>query len=412
MSSLTFSNTLSPFAIVNTLFLFPSEWIFMEQGQPKYSFVENQQDLDKLAVQLEKEPAIGVDLEADSMYHYREKVCLLQVSSPTSNILVDTLAVRDLSALENIFADNRIRKIFHGADYDIRSLHRDFKLSVNSLFDTQIAARFLGLKEAGLADLLRARLGVTIKKKYQKEDWSQRPLPEAMLTYAVMDSLYLIPLARMLEGELKQKGRLSWAEEECRIQSQVRSANNQETPLFLKFKGAGKYDARSLAVLEAILKFREKVAEKRDRPPFKVLGNPAIMALVEEKPVTLKALRTIKGIGDRQKKALGGPLIQNIQKALSLSGDGLPAYPKNKRRSFDPNISRRVKALKTWRQKCAQAWTMEPGFICNNVLIQAIADGNPKDPEDLQKIEAMRNWQMKAFGQEICSFLVNMGKTG
>lgn len=384
----------------------------MEQGQPGYSLVENEHDLNKVAVQLQKEPAIGVDLEADSMYHYQEKVCLLQISSSTENILVDTLAVRDLSALEDLFADHHVRKIFHGADYDIRSLYRDFKLSVNALFDTQIAARFLGLNETGLADLLKAKFGVGIKKKYQKEDWSRRPLPEPMLTYAVMDSLYLIPLARMLEEELNSKGRLGWVQEECAMQSQVRSVNNQEGSLFLKFKGAGKYDARSLAVLEAILQFRENVAQRRDRPPFKILGSPAITALVEEKPVTLEALATIKGIGDRQIKTLGRPLIQDIQRALSLPEDRLPAFPKNKRQRFDPIVSKRVKALKAWRQECAEAWAMDPGFICNNALIQALASGNPRGPEDLQEIEEMRNWQKQAFGREICSVLRKLENSG
>ena len=377
----------------------------MEQGQPEYAFIESQQELKQAVAHLEKEPAIGVDLEADSMYHYREKVCLLQISSSTENFLVDTLVVKDLSDLESLFADSRILKIFHGADYDIRSLHRDFSLDVNFLFDTQIAARFLGLSETGLADLLKVKLGVVLKKKYQKEDWSRRPLPEAMLNYAVMDSLYLISLARILEGELQEVGRMSWVREECEAQSRVRSVNNHNGPLFLKFKGAGKYDNRSLAVLEALLQLRERLAEKRDRPPFKVLGNPAITALVEEKPRNLKELKTIKGIGDRQVKILGGPILENIRKSLNLSEDKLPVYPKTKRRAFDPAVSNRVKALKEWRQGCARDWGMDPGFICNNTLIQAIAQDNPKGLEDLHEIEEMRDWQKQAFGLEICRFL-------
>jgi ribonuclease D len=384
----------------------------MAEGQPQYSFVENRQDLESAVERLENESAIGVDLEADSMYHYQERVCLLQVSTLEENLLIDTLALRDLSALEKLLGDRRVRKVFHGADYDIRSLHRDFNLKVHSLFDTQIAARFLGLKETGLADLLEAKLGISLKKKYQKEDWSRRPLPEAMLNYAVMDSLYLIPLARILERELKDRGRLSWVEEECELQTRVRATNNREGPLFLKFKGAGKYDARSLAVLEALLQFRENVAQRRDRPPFKVLGNLAITALVKEKPLRLKALKDVKGMGDRQIKAMGRPLIETIRNALHLPEEELPAYPKKKRRSHDPAVSRRVKALKAWRQDCAGAWAMDPGFVCNNALIFAIASGNPKGPEDLGEIEEMRDWQVQAFGREICRLLGSLGKAG
>ena len=379
--------------------------MFMHQEQPSYLFITNQSDLRGIASRLGRESALGVDLEADSMYHYQEKVCLLQVSSQSDNILVDTLAVRDLSPLAKVFENPRVRKIFHGADYDIRSLHRDFNLRVRSLFDTQIAARFLGLKETSLADLLLARLGVRVKKKYQKEDWSKRPLPEAMLNYAVMDSCYLIALADLLEMDLAQKGRLSWAHEECAIQSQVRSVNNHEGPLFLKFKGAGKYDGRSLAVLEAILTFREKVARERDRPPFKVLGNAFIMELVKERPTTRKALEGLKGASDRQKMALGDALVRNIREAMRLPDDKLPAYPRKKRQSFRPNISKRVKVLKGWRERCARDWRMDPGFICNNALIQSIATINPRDPGSLEQIDGMRNWQREAFGREICMLL-------
>ena len=118
---------------------------------PEHTLIENDNDLCELIVLLEKEPAIGVDLEADSMFHYQEKVCLLQISTQRVNLLIDPLSVEDLSPLAPVFADVRIRKILHGSDYDIRSLYRDFGIQVHSLFDTQIAARFLGIRETSLA---------------------------------------------------------------------------------------------------------------------------------------------------------------------------------------------------------------------------------------------------------------------
>jgi len=384
----------------------------MHQEPPFYRFVTDQSAMNAIASELSEEPALGVDLEADSMYHYQEKVCLLQISSASANVLVDTLEVRNLSSLAKVFENPGIRKIFHGADYDIRSLHRDFNFKVRSLFDTQIAARFLGLKETSLADLLKVKLGIRIKKKYQKEDWSRRPLPEAMLDYAVMDSCHLIALADLLQKELVERGRLSWAEEECDVQSRVRSLNNHEGPLFLKFKGAGKYDARSLAVLEAILAFREKVAKERNRPPFKVLGNAFIMELVKEKPVTRKELECLKGASERQKKALGDGLLRNIGKAMRLPEDKLPEYPRKKRQSFRPDISKRVKALKDWREHCARAWGMDPGVICNNALIQSIAAANPRDLDSLGQIDEMRDWQREAYGREICTLLEKRGPAG
>jgi ribonuclease D len=194
--------------------------------------IENDAELKKSVAKLQQEPAIGVDLEADSMFHYQEKVCLLQISTPAQNIIIDPLSVQDLSPLAPVFADTRIRKVFHGADYDIRSLYRDFGIEVHSLFDTQVAARFLGVRETGLASLLKVRFDVLSDKKYQKKDWSQRPLPEAMLKYAVQDICYLLPLADMLERELIEKGLLFCVEEECEQLSGVRPNSSIKNHFF------------------------------------------------------------------------------------------------------------------------------------------------------------------------------------
>ena len=212
--------------------------------------IENDADLNKIVAELQKGPAIGVDLEADSMFHYQEKVCLLQISTHALHIVIDPLSVQDLSPLAPVFADARIRKVFHGADYDIRSLYRDFGIEVHSLFDTQIATRFLGVRETGLASLLKMRFDVLCDKKYQKKDWSQRPLPAAMLKYAVQDICYLLPLTDILERELMEKGLLFCVEEECERLSGVRPNSSRNKPLFLSFKGAAGLDPRSLAVLE------------------------------------------------------------------------------------------------------------------------------------------------------------------
>ena len=112
------------------------------------------------------------------------------------------LSMDSLSPLSNIFSDSNILKVFHGADYDIRSLYRDFGFEVNSLFDTHIAAKFIGEKEIGLANLLHKKFKIAIEKKYQKMDWSKRPLPEAMLNYAVLDTCYLLSLKSDFEKEL------------------------------------------------------------------------------------------------------------------------------------------------------------------------------------------------------------------
>jgi ribonuclease D len=373
--------------------------------KPTYVWVDTYPALRSLAARLERETSIGVDLEADSMFHYREKVCLVQISSSTQNVLLDPLILKDIRPLVPVFKDPGVQKVFHGADYDIRSLNRDFGIEVRSLFDTQIAARFLGYRETGLASLLKDKLGIIIEKKYQKKDWSERPLPSVMLDYAARDASHLLDLARILRKELRAKGRLFWVEEECEIQSRVRPQPDNNDPLFLKFKGAGKLDSRSLAVLEAILQFRRRVAMRRDLPPFKVLTNLPVMEMAVKRPARERDLKTIKGLGRAQVKVLGRSLLKKIAEALDLPADRLPVYPKRAGKRMTPKIAERAKVLREWRERCAKRLDIEPGLVCTNAQIHHLAARNPLEPEDLEGIEGLRKWQCQVFGQEVCELL-------
>ena len=381
----------------------------MNEDGRDYLHVENRGALLKAVDILQKEAAIGVDLEADSMFHYQEKVCLLQFSTPSLNILVDPLAVKDLSPLAPVFKSNEIRKIFHGADYDIRSLYRDFRIEVNTLFDTQIAGRFLGLRDIGLASLLKERLNISLKKKYQKKDWSQRPLPAPMMEYAVHDTCYLLDLSRNLREELRQTGRLSFVEEECQLQTTVRGAEPNHQPLFLKFNGAGRLDRRSLAVLEALLQFRDSVARRRDLPLFKVMGNSQIMALAKRKPVNLADLQDIRGFSRKLINQLGEGILKAVHPALALPENALPLYPRKKSEKIAPRVGERVKCLKEWRDRQGGEMGVDPALICTNAQAKILALANPETPDDMNGIIGIKNWQREQFGHEICRVLKRVG---
>lgn len=374
-----------------------------------YVLIENKADLKKIIPDLRGITALGVDLEADSMFHYQEKVCLLQISTPRVNIMIDPLSVKDFSPLKPIFADPRIRKVFHGADYDIRSLYRDFGIEVHSLFDTQIAARFLGLREISLASLLHEKFHISSDKKYQKKDWSQRPLPAPMLQYAVQDICHLLPLVDIFERELMEKGRLFCVEEECEILSNVRPNSSKNRPFFPSFKGAARLDPRSLAVLEEILSFRDQVAKRRDCPHFKVLGNQPILEIARIKPVTKADMAGIGGLSLKQIDHMGRSLIGKVREGLSLPDEMLPIYPKKAWQRLRSKERERVKELKNWRERLGGEWGVDPAVVCTNAQIQAIAVANPGKPEDMGGIKGVRKWQIKLFGLEICDLLREMG---
>ena len=373
----------------------------MDGNKFPYEWIETLPRLEGIARILGQANIIGVDLEADSLYHYFEKVCLIQIATESASYVIDPLALRDLSALHPVFSNPRIRKVFHGADYDIRSLFRDFRFEVENLFDTQLACKFLGLRESGLEALLRNRFHVELNKKYQRADWSQRPLSPEMVEYAAMDGKYLIPLARMLEKELEEKGRLSWVEEECQFSRKVRFMRPSHAPLYLRVKGAFLLDPRSLAVLEALLEFREARAQKSDLPPFKVLGNEPLLELAMKKPLSLEELETGKVLSRKQIDRYGAPLLQEIHRAMAIPDKDLPVYPRAARPDLSLPVSKRVKALKIWRDMRAKTLEMEPGILLNNVLINDLALNNPRSIEEMNEIPGLKKWLRDHFGREI-----------
>jgi ribonuclease D len=362
-------------------------------------------DLEKMVRSVEKEKAVAVDLEADSMYHYQEKVCLIQIATEKISVVIDPLAIKDLSPLKPFFSNPDIQKIFHGADYDVRSLYRDFKIRINNLFDTELASRFLGIKETGLQAVLKTFFNVNVDKKYQKKDWSKRPLPREMMAYASKDVMYLLPLARILIDKLKKIDRMTWVLEECEDLSNVRPVLSNEAPLFMKFKGAGRLKSRSLAVLEALLQFRKRIAEKKDRPFFKIIGNESMMKIVTARPVTLRRLENTKALSNRQISMYGSDLTKVVAKTLKISESEHPVFPSQKPPVLPNGVPAKIKALKSWRASKASALGIDPGMLCNNVLITAIAVKNPGDSKSLETVKEMKRWQKQAFGAEIIRVL-------
>ncbi len=366
-----------------------------------YCFVDTVSGLKDVACILEKENTIAVDLEADSMFHFREKVCLIQIASKGVNAVIDTLEIGDISCLKPIFSNPKIKKIFHGADYDVRSLHRDFNITIYNLFDTEIAVKFLGAKATGLDAVLNQKFNITLDKKYQKKDWSQRPLPGNMVQYAASDAIHLLPLAEILEKELKEKGRLSWVVEENEILSKVRQAPSNDKPLFMKFKGSGRLGPKSLAVLETLLLFRQKIAERKDRPLFKVIGNATLLKIAQLKPISLRHLKNIKGLSPKTVNLYGSDFVKLVNGALKTPVHRLPVYIHKRKLPLKPDVPQRIKALKIWRDKKGEELNIDPTLIFNKAMLNSIAICHPENTKSLDAVKGLRAWKKREFGRDI-----------
>ncbi len=360
--------------------------------------------LKRFADELQGEKTIAVDLEADSMHRYQEKVCLLQFTIPGRTVLVDPLAIPDLSLLKPVLADGAVRKIFHAADYDIRCLYRDFGIKIHGLFDTMVCCQFLGEEKVGLADILKKYFNLSLDKKYQRADWSRRPLAAAMVRYAAEDTRHLHQLADQLEQRLKEKGRLDWVAEEFALLEQVRH-NKVSGPLFLRAKGARALKPRQLAILEEMLRWRDGEARQRDCPLFKVLGTRQLVELARLAPNSLPGIKAIPGMAPRLVDRYGRVLLKAIDRGRSLAEEKLPRYPAAIRRPRDPAAEARLKILKKYRARKAVELGMDPGIVINTALLEEIARHPPQGLEDLAGFSTLKNWQGRLLGPGILAAL-------
>lgn len=343
--------------------------------------------------------ALALDSESDSLHHHQEKVCLVQLASDRGGAwLLDPLALRDLGPLREVLADPRVRKVLHGADYDVTTMKRDFGFVFASLFDTMIAARFLGLPEIGLQALVRTELGVLLSKDSQKDDWSRRPLTPTQEEYALSDVRHLLALHDRLESRLRELNRLEWVQEECEAVAALPPARREADPeAFLKIKGAGRLKPRALAALRELAAWRDVRAAAADVPAFKVLSYETLLALAERSPRDLEGLAAVKGVLPRFQREADA-LLAALARARSLPEKSLPVFPRTPRPVVREEVRKRVDALKAWRAETAARLGLDVSVVLPQRLIDRLAEANPRDGDGLLAVEGLRRWRVREFG--------------
>lgn len=354
--------------------------------------------LEALAERLVRAPRIAFDTEAASFHRYADRVYLIQLSSDAETALVDPLALVDLAPIGRLLADQRIEVVFHDADYDLRTLDRDYGFRARRIFDTRIAAQLLGEPAIGLAALLAKYQGVKIDKKLQRADWSLRPLPPDMIAYAAADTHHLLALRDELERKLGAAGRLAWAQEEFRQLEAIRWAAPQTDFAYLKLKGAKAMQSRARAVLLTLHEWREGKARSLDRPPFKVIGNDALLALARRAPRSPADLAAVPELP----RSLAGRYGADILAAIAAAPASVPEPPTDPsagRTRPSPEMERRIERLKELRNARAKALGMEPGVLCPNGTLEAVARAAPRTAAQLDQVSELRKWQREALGE-------------
>lgn len=379
---------------------------------PDVRLIDRPDDYEALLREIAGADRLAIDTEAASFHRYHDRIYLIQLSVSDHTVVVDPLGVGDLGAIGEILADPGIEKIFHDADYDLRLFHKQYGYTSRNLFDTRVAAQLLGEPGIGLGALLQKYYGLSPDKRFQRADWSVRPLSQGMLEYAAGDTSHLHQLREQLRSDLDAKGRLSWAEEEFVLTEQIRSAPPpEEGEGFFRLKGAKALDRRAMAILRELYEWRETTAASLDRAAFRVMGNDVLFALAAKPVTTVAELGQVRGIGRDVAERRGAQVVAAITKALELPDDQLPKVVRPPRRAPDLEYEERLDALKKVRNALAEEYGLQPGVLCPNGILEGIARELPRDAEALATVPGIRRWQVREFGERLMAALPESGPT-
>jgi len=375
---------------------------------PAPVWIRTADEANALARELRGVPAIAVDTEADSLHHYPERLCLIQLADPEGRAyFLDTLVLVDLDPLRRLFADAATVKVFHSGDNDVVYLKRRFGLAFAGLSDTMLAARFLGVRELGLERLLLKYLDVQPVRSQQKTDWARRPLSPAQEHYAAEDVRHLIVLRERLLTDLRAIGRESWLEEECEALAALPVPERPpDEEGYRRIRGASRLAPRGLGVLRVLFLQREAWARAEHRPPFKIVSPETLIALAERQPAEPAALVGVPGLSPRLVERYGEGLLDAVARGLAERPPEPPRLPRPGPRPVVTTVSRlRAEALRKWRTEAAETSGLDPGVLLPQRLIDALALDPPPDVGGLGRVPGLRRWRVDAFGPAILAAL-------
>jgi ribonuclease D len=356
---------------------------------PHYQFINQAAQLTPLYAAIDRSSEIALDTEADNLFRYRTRVCLLQILAGGEIYLVDLLADLPLQDLWSRLAAKPL--IMHGSDYDLRLLRELCDFRPHSLFDTMFAAQLLSIPRFGLAALLEQHFGVKLDKDHQKANWSQRPLDRDMLDYAALDVFYLPGLRDRLRDELVRLGRLEWLEQKCRWQIEVARegfAGPDENDW--RIGGSEKLRGRGLALLHSLWHWRESWAEKLNTPPFKVTGNELLMRLARAAEDGASPGEILQVNLGRRHDRLASSLSDAVRRGFETDPRTLPR--RERRRDFTPMTPEelaRQDQIKALRDRLAQSLQLDPTLVATRSQLTLLA----RDPANIDAV--LLPWQAR-----------------
>lgn len=372
----------------------------MSDTLPPPVWVNTAQLLKKMVEDLASQSRVAVDTESNSLHAFREQVCLLQFTSAKTDYLLDPLELKELAVLAPIFADPKIEKIFHAAEYDLICLRRDFGFTFANLFDTMQAARVLGYPAVGLDRLLGDKFQIKMDKRHQKANWAARPLTQEQIHYARLDTHYLFDLRDALELELREKERLVFALEDfnraCLLEEQKQRSNGES---WERFSGRKDLSLRELTIISQLCKWRDREAEKLNRPPYKVVMDDVFVALVKNPPEQKVDLSAV-GLSEKQIKLWGDQVLGAIRRGVEA-----PLVERKQVEHKNEAVLRRLEKLKAWRKSIGLEMKVESDIILPKPYLGLLSENPPKTLDELRDLMKDTPSRADRYGVQILKVL-------
>ena len=369
---------------------------------PPALYFDTDSGLLDLIPHLSQEPFVAIDTESNSLYAYREQVCLFQMTTRQGDFIVDPLGIHDMQPLAAILENPRIEKIFHAAEYDLMGIKRDFGFAINNVFDTMLAARICGYQQVGLNSMLQQYIGVGLDKKHQRDNWGMRPLPAESLLYAQMDTHFLPMLRNDLYDELVQQNRLGEAHDAFAELSYIEPAVQEFDPHgYWRIGRPNQLNRRQMAVLRELYLLREQIAEQRDSPPFKIITNEAMVEVARRSPQSRHDLTKIRGLSAMLARRFGNDVLAAIARGRDAKLPRPPRIVNN----IEPLVMERYTALREWRKQRASQRGVDSDVIVSKNVLWVLAESAPQSLDAMEGIPGLGPWRLSRYGDELLEVL-------
>ena len=364
---------------------------------------------------------LALDTEFIGEGRYRTLLCLVQLAVPESAgmaeriELVDPLAPElDAAPLAGLLADPAVQVVVHAGRQDIALMRRRFATEVRNVFDTQVAAGFVGLgAQSSYESLLVELLGIRLSKSASFTRWDARPLSPEQLAYAREDVLHLLELSSALERRLAALGRLDWAREEC---APLERASDERDPdvIFSRLPRIRGVSASARPIARELVRWREQTAARQDRPAQSVLSDSALIEVAKRKPTSVDELGQIRGVQAASLRRRGSELLQAVERGRRLPPEPVPHEARRTTpRPEDAALVALAEALVRARAREANlAYELLASRADLHAIVAAgatdhsrIAGASPNDAAGEADVRTLRGWRRELVGQELLELL-------